>query len=460
MLAARSAVLARMVRPLGAPLPSISPLSSDCQEFNTEGSFQFVVGGRRLMSSQSRPDKSESTFNFEQVRTRVASMLASAATALDPTSGAQVLEDLGAIPKTRHDEVVRKSVSEQVAEIKMIEAENARREAKVYMESELSKVRKEAFENAEKEHGDRLMEALKSAEEAAARRQELEQQLHEAAAAAAEDAPGDLDADGATGSDPSCSHPILGAPVLDLQYKKVFLLDAETLSALPVWEKQRIYRHDRAKAIANDKMKNPQHGLPGVITLYETKSGGLYVLDGQHRVGAIGLIASNMAHPGSSNKTVGFDVSKILVEVFSVPDSLPKKERDRYAEDLFTEINKAEPIKLVDMPGMATSNENKVITAAVDGLAVKYKKMFSTSTRCKPPHVNIDNLRDAIFAADVLKKNGIRSDRTLTKWIMDKNTAVKARLDKGEIKCNKAAEEKARDNDFFLGLESGWLYRE
>jgi len=41
------------------------------------------------------------------------------------------------------------------------------------------------------------------------------------------------------------------------------------------------------------------------------------------------------------------NLNQILVEVF------PSTSSDDHAQDIFTIINKAEPVKLVDMPGVA-----------------------------------------------------------------------------------------------------------
>lgn len=64
-------------------------------------------------------------------------------------------------------------------------------------------------------------------------------------------------------------HPLLGTACATLGYKSVHLVSAKDLANIPVWEKQRIYRHDRAKAMAQDKLKTLKLGMPGVITLYE-----------------------------------------------------------------------------------------------------------------------------------------------------------------------------------------------
>lgn len=64
-------------------------------------------------------------------------------------------------------------------------------------------------------------------------------------------------------------HPILGPVVCDLGHKRVHLSTVERLAALPVWEKQRFFRHERAKSMARDKAKTLHTGLPGVIGIFE-----------------------------------------------------------------------------------------------------------------------------------------------------------------------------------------------
>ena len=66
-------------------------------------------------------------------------------------------------------------------------------------------------------------------------------------------------------------HPILGPTILDLGYKRVCLSSTEKLASLPVWEKQRFYRHERATKMAKDKAKTIDIGLPGVIGIYEVR---------------------------------------------------------------------------------------------------------------------------------------------------------------------------------------------
>jgi hypothetical protein len=103
------------------------------------------------------------------------------------------------------------------------------------------------------------------------------------------------------------THPILGPCVLDLGYKRIYTVSASALANIPVWKKQRIYRHDRAKVMALDKQKTMHLGVPGIIGLHEDLEGHLCVLDGQHRVGMFTILLMKEK----------YDVlEKILVEVY------------------------------------------------------------------------------------------------------------------------------------------------
>jgi len=76
------------------------------------------------------------------------------------------------------------------------------------------------------------------------------------------------------------THPVLGPVVADFGTKRVHVVSAGVLTSIPVWEEQRIYRHERAKAMATDKAKTLHLGLPGVIALHEDRNGKLSILVG------------------------------------------------------------------------------------------------------------------------------------------------------------------------------------
>ena len=134
---------------------------------------------------------------------------------------------------------------------------------------------------------------------------------------------------------------------------------------------------------------------------------------------------------------------------------------DEHAQNLFLEINKAEPIKLIDMPGVASAKDRQIIGEAVDRLQKAYPAMFSPSQRCRVPNVNIDNLRNSLFGSGCIKTHKLTSTKKLYDWILEQNALVGDKyVDSKEEQetLNPKAWKKARENKFYLGLESSWLF--
>eukprot|EP00592_Proboscia_alata_P008201 CAMPEP_0194362894 /NCGR_PEP_ID=MMETSP0174-20130528/10748_1 /TAXON_ID=216777 /ORGANISM="Proboscia alata, Strain PI-D3" /LENGTH=459 /DNA_ID=CAMNT_0039136089 /DNA_START=13 /DNA_END=1392 /DNA_ORIENTATION=- len=264
--------------------------------------------------------------------------------------------------------------------------------------------------------------------------------------------------------DAESDHPILGPTLFDFGYKRIHVVSASTLSTIPVWERQRTYRHDRAKLMASEKSKALHTGLPGIIALYEGSDGNLSIIDGQHRVGMLTLLKDKY----SKEEEDPFDLDNILVEVFPEKDL----EVSNLANDVFTEINKAEPVKQVDMPDVVDTHEKgnlEVINSAASSISKKYPEMFKASQNCRMPHVNIDNLRNKLFTSGVIEQHSIRDSNTLLLWIEEKNLELGERYKnsedennipkKGGKKIGKAALTKALKHNFFLGLDSSWVYQ-
>lgn len=249
------------------------------------------------------------------------------------------------------------------------------------------------------------------------------------------------------------SHPVLGKVISDFGYKRLHVVPAAVLANVPVWEKQRIYRHDRAKIMATDKMKTLHLGLPGIIGLFEDRNGQLSVLDGQHRIGMMKIL--------SEKKTEDIDLERVLVEVYPAPPEGDDETEMEYASEIFQEINKAEPVKKVDI--FATKGDRKILVGGVEALQQRYPAMFSPSVRCRPPNVNVDNLRDAIFASNVLKDHGIKSPTALYEWLQKQNEALKELYNSSDkktpIQSNDKALQKANKYEFYLGLDPtyNWL---
>ena len=264
--------------------------------------------------------------------------------------------------------------------------------------------------------------------------------------------------------------PILGELLVDLGEKQVYLAEVPKLMRLPVWEKQRVYRPERAKKIALDKLrkKTPTAPIsfPGAIALYEkawepplredlatcgdsdalAEARKRYgIIDGQHRVGALRVLYGKGEFDG-----------RVLLEVY------PLQSADDIG-DLFADINKAEPLKDVDLPGMVSDFERETLQRVVAALQTSFPEMFKESTKCRKPHLNQDNLRDAIYSRGVVERHGHNDEEELLAWILTQNDKLGKRTDKEWIKRNpkspsfRKAVAKARNFEFWLGLEDGWL---
>ena len=179
-----------------------------------------------------------------------------------------------------------------------------------------------------------------------------------------------------------------------------------------------------------------------------------------------------------------FDFENILVEVFpagrindTTTSSTKKREGDdneyEYAKEIFLEVNKAEPVKLIDLPGVGTksSSGRKIvnrINVVADKLKNTYPHMFSESQRCRLPHVNIDNLRDAIFGSNIVQKHNLNTTKQLEEWILQQNDILGTKYNKNhyddenkqqqQMVIPVAALNKANKYNFYLGLDSRWLY--
>ena len=259
-------------------------------------------------------------------------------------------------------------------------------------------------------------------------------------------------------------HPVFGKLVADLGYKRVYAMNPAMVcdpQKFPIWEFQRSFRRDRAIEIANFKQKDQRFGFPGTIVGYEVEGAQEKadkrtvtaqirgVLDGQHRIGGLQELLQRGAWP----------VEKpVLVEIFPVTSTDD-------AKDLFLEINQAQPVQAMDLPGGSDGGAKNAINAACDALHEKYKPMFSSSMRCRPPHLHLDNLRQTIHdneLCDILGDNengGAPLDGdALLKWLEDTNSKFGSRSDKewkkigGSGPAFAKAIKKARKFDFYLGL--------
>jgi len=426
------------------------------------GSIHQYPGAAALSTASPRPNKnnddssilSSATSYLTAFRLRAVSALT---TTLTDVEREEILGKLNAVDRSGAEAQAKKSIGEAVAEAQAKEAAAS--------ETKWAREREEIERKAERAAQERINHeiALAKAEAAAVtRRREMDIWKTELEAEKAKEVRMEegLSAIKSSDAQEEGVHPILGRAVVDLGYKRVHTVSARALAAVPIWEKQRVYRHERARTMASDKTKSLDTGLPGIITLHEDADGQLSILDGQHRVGMMAILEDKKEQVDDSL----LDLDRILVEVFP---NLDPESRPKHAEDIFVEINKAEPVKLVDLPGVAKGSERKIIDGAADSLRNKYPDMFKPSQRCRAPHLNLDNLRDALFASDVLKRHSIKSDKALLNWMEEKNMEMAARFAEQGANGSKTASKnvsksslaKAEKFQFFLGLDSSWLYQ-
>eukprot|EP00934_Nitzschia_sp_Nitz4_P000397 Nitzschia sp. Nitz4//scaffold13_size275219//20591//22012//NITZ4_000838-RA/size275219-augustus-gene-0.248-mRNA-1//-1//CDS//3329535906//397//frame0 len=250
------------------------------------------------------------------------------------------------------------------------------------------------------------------------------------------------------------SHPILGEVLCDLGHKRIHVASAEKLCTIPVWEMQRSYRHDRAKVMANDKKKSLHTGLPGIIGVFETSEGKLFILDGQHRVGMLKLLLEN------KSLAEEFDFSRILVEVYPQPED-GNGDSNAFAKEIFKEINKAQPANMIDLPDEADPAVLLAINEASSELMMTYSEMFKPSQKCRRPHLNVDNLRNDLFLAGVVERHNVKTSKDLLEWMLEQNKIMGQKFQSDEGARSSIPEQalkKAEANNFFLGLDQAWYY--
>ena len=266
-------------------------------------------------------------------------------------------------------------------------------------------------------------------------------------------------------------HEHFGELVLDLGYKRVYRTSVMSLSRTPVWEKQRILRPNRSRSIADDKIaaKNNMH-LPGVLTMFHCKDGRTGIIDGQHRAAAL-IILAQEGHwdPYARN---------IMVDVFNVDGD------DKEIMNLFVEINRAEPVRLIDMPTQdpTSAKLKKAIDEVVELLNEQYPSMFG-GPRCRTPKLNVDKFRDELFQSQFMPRNNLRTGKQLHRALVKINNSLhRNKADQWMALIGKStnfnlqgdedteslvsnslpssfvlAYKKARKHKFYLGLTPNWM---
>jgi hypothetical protein len=73
----------------------------------------------------------------------------------------------------------------------------------------------------------------------------------------------------------------------------------------------------------------------------------------------------------------------------------------------------------------------------------------------------MDNLRDEIFASDIIVRHKIKSPKALEQWLMEQNLAVGEKWKASDSLRESVAASvwsKALTNEFYLGLDKSWLF--
>ena len=101
-----------------------------------------------------------------------------------------------------------------------------------------------------------------------------------------------------------------------------------------------------------------------------------------------------------------------------------------------------------------------IITEAVEQLAILFPDMFKTSSRCRPPHLNVDLLRDDLYTTEFVLRHQVNSSEELLMKLMEINKKLGVKYNgvgKSGSKSS-AVEAKAKQYEFYLGLgDKSWI---
>jgi len=119
----------------------------------------------------------------------------------------------------------------------------------------------------------------------------------------------------------------------------------------------------------------------------------------------------------------------------------------------------------IDKPIKSTTQADRIaiLTEAIESLAKHKPDMFKPSSRCKPPHLNIDVLRDDLFQSDFLQRHSLATISDLLTKLHEINQKQKiaiTQIKAGDVsKSMQSATQKAIEHEFFLGLDKAWIYK-
>ena len=259
-------------------------------------------------------------------------------------------------------------------------------------------------------------------------------------------------------------HPAFGSLICDLGYKRLYLASARSLtSSVPIWAAQRPCSESRIDEIVRAHRSKPE--LIGSILCFEFVGIPVHappsvacpqprgIFDGQHRVlAAARLLASDhfeIEGDSPSKDSAMVDDFSLLVEVYPVCSAMQVKQ-------LYLAVNKAESVQEIDLPDAIAPARKKFIDQTVETLARRRPQMFKPSSRCRPPHIHKDTLRNKLFIHAATER--IESAAELTEMILELNSRLGLLSKKHWPPRVHKAIDKAKANHCFLGLdEFNWL---
>ena len=147
---------------------------------------------------------------------------------------------------------------------------------------------------------------------------------------------------------------------------------------------------------------------------------------------------------------------------------------EKYSTTSLTAVNKVETLATNQNPIASTkatktikkinqADHIAILTEAIETLAKLKPDMFKPSSRCKPPHLNIDVLRDDLFQSDFLQRHSLLTSSDLLTKLHELNQKQKGSIPQTHAvevsKSMQSATQKAFEHDFFLGLDKAWMYK-
>ena len=248
---------------------------------------------------------------------------------------------------------------------------------------------------------------------------------------------------------PPKEHTVYGQLLGEYGPKKVYSTPVKNFSSFGIWEKQRSFDAERAVELAEAKRSTLNHvGFPGSITVVDDLGDGQPVcVDGQNRLAAI----SQLIEEGLISAE-----ERMTVEVFTNAEA----DMNGLASAVFVDINSCEPVKLVDLPHALEGAEKAALDEACVSLKKKYKAMFKPTSRCRPPHLHLDTLRDMLFEFGVVRGLQANDSDDLFQWLVEENDKLKkikedrwvAMRGKTAASSVRSALKKAKKHRFWLGM--------